>query len=61
MKFLIERQVIDPYTQDWVDVVDYKGFEIECIDENTYSVFYCGDDIYFETLEEAKEFIDSEI
>lgn len=38
----------------------YGGYYIEYnfYGENEYSVQYCGDDILFKTLEEAKEFID---
>ena len=35
----------------------YKGYEIDEFGEG-FTVFYCGDEIYFETFNEAKEFID---
>jgi len=39
---------------------EYKGFYIEFnfYGENEYSVQYCGDDVIFNTEEEAKAFID---
>ena len=38
----------------------YKGYDIEYnfYGENEYSVQYCGDDVIFDTEEEAIEFID---
>ena len=51
---------IDPYTMEFVDVYKYKGFEIDDT-ANGFCLFYCGDDVYFPTLEEAEEFIDREI
>jgi len=36
---------------------EYKGYEIELFG-NGYTVFYCGDEVYFNTVEEAKAFID---
>jgi len=38
----------------------YKGFGIEfdIYGNNEYSVQYCGDDVIFDTEEQAKEFID---
>lgn len=39
---------------------NYKGETItEC--GNGYTVFFCGDEVYFDTKEEAKRFIDEEI
>lgn len=35
----------------------YKGLEIEDFGSG-FTVFYCGDEFYFPTEEEAKEFID---
>ena len=35
----------------------YKGIEYEVF-ENGFTVFFEGDEIYFETEEEVKEFID---
>lgn len=39
---------------------NYKGFEIDYNVYGTgeYTVQYCGDDIWFNTEEEAKKFID---
>lgn len=37
----------------------YKGYEIEVFGSG-YTVFYEGDEIYFDTEEEAKAFIDQE-
>ena len=39
----------------------YKGFAIEFnfYGMNEYSVQYCGDDVMFETVNEAKAFIDT--
>lgn len=41
--------------------MEYKGFYIEydIYGGNEYTVQYCGDDIFFTTEEEAKQFIDS--
>ena len=41
-------------------MIEYKGYYIEFnfYGENEYSVQYCGDDVIFETVEEAKHFID---
>ena len=36
----------------------YKGFEIEEL-FGGYTVTFEGDEIYFDTVEEAKEFIDT--
>lgn len=41
-------------------MTNYKGY---CIEFNfygskEYSVYYCGDDLIFKTLEQAKQFID---
>lgn len=38
----------------------YKGYEIEYdfYGEDEYSVQYCGDDLMFRTIDEAKAFID---
>lgn len=37
----------------------YKGYEIEPF-ESGYTVFFCGDEIYFDTEDEAKAFIDEQ-
>lgn len=39
---------------------EYKGYYIEYnfYGENEYSVQYCGDDVIFQTVEDAKKFID---
>lgn len=39
----------------------YKGYEIECncYGRNEFTVSFEGDDVWFETLDEAKAFIDS--
>lgn len=37
----------------------YKGYEIEDF-MTGYTVFYNGDEIYFDTIDEAKAFIDEE-
>ena len=39
---------------------NYKGFDITfgLYGMDDYTVQYCGDDLFFESLEEAKEFID---
>lgn len=36
---------------------DYKGYFIEEVDFGFF-VFFCGDEIYFKTKEDAKRFID---
>lgn len=38
-------------------MTEYKGYEIETFG-NGYTVFYQGDEIYFDTEAEAKAFID---
>ena len=40
--------------------MEYKGYMIEhnIYGTNEYTVFYQGDDVWFTTLKEAKEFID---
>lgn len=42
-------------------IEEYKGYGIDfnIYGQNEYSVQYCGDDFMFQTLEEAKRFIDS--
>jgi hypothetical protein len=37
----------------------YKGYEIEAFGSG-YTVFFCGDEIYFDTEDEAKAFIDEQ-
>ena len=41
--------------------IRYKGYYIEfnIYKHNEYSVQYCGDDVIFNSEDEAKEFIDS--
>ena len=41
----------------------YKGYAIEYnfYGQEEYSVHYCGDDVLFKTIEEAKAFIDREV
>ena len=51
---------IDPYTMEEVDVYEYKGYEIDDT-ANGFVLFYCGDDCYFDSLEDAEAFIDSEL
>lgn len=36
----------------------YKGYEIDDYTYSMVSVFYCGDDVLFDTIDEAKGFID---
>ena len=42
------------------EIIEYKGYYIETnlYGENEITVQYCGDDISFPTIQEAKEFID---
>ena len=42
-------------------MIEYKGWMIEFdfYGRNEYTVQFCGDDLYFPTLKEAKSFIDS--
>lgn len=42
-------------------IEEYKGYGIDfnIYGQNEYSVQYCGDDFMFQTMEEAKQFIDS--
>lgn len=37
---------------------NYKGYEIDDSFGDFYTVLYCGDEVAFNTIEEAKEFID---
>lgn len=37
---------------------NYKGYEIDNSFGDFYTVLYCGDEVAFNTIEEAKEFID---
>lgn len=39
----------------------YKGYDIEynLYGKNEFTVQYCGDDYYFETKDEAEDFVDS--
>lgn len=39
----------------------YKNNSIDYDDLGFYTVFFCGDDVVFNTIEEAKEFIDKEM
>lgn len=41
-------------------VEEYKGYGIDFnfYGQNEYSVQYCGDDVLFGSIEEAREFID---
>ena len=48
-KYIINKGVIG---------MNYNGYKIECF-RNGYIVEYCGDEIYFDTIEEAKKFIDT--
>lgn len=38
--------------------MNYKGIEIDTTTYEMVSVFYEGDDVMFETVDEAKAFID---
>lgn len=42
-------------------MIEYKGYVIEFnfYGNNEYSVQYCGDDVLFGSVNEAKQFIDS--
>ena len=35
----------------------YKGYEIESFNSN-FTVFYCGDEVVFSSIKDAKNFID---
>lgn len=37
---------------------NYKGYEIDNSFGDFYTVLYCGDEVAFNTIDEAKEFID---
>ena len=41
--------------------MEYKGYYIEynLYGQKEYTVQYCGDDLFFQTLEAAKSFIDN--
>lgn len=43
-----------------MESTQYKGYWIEfnLYGDGEYTVQYCGDDVIFETLEEARKFID---
>lgn len=45
---------------DVKDHIEYKGYDISYIPDYVegYTVQYCGDDIVFDTIDEAKAFID---
>ena len=36
--------------------MEYRGYMIEAFLDG-FTVFYCGDEVYFDTVEDAKEFI----
>lgn len=38
--------------------MDYRGFEIDTTTYGMVSVFFEGDDVMFDTVDEAKAFID---
>lgn len=38
--------------------MNYKGYEIESFGKG-YTVFYQGDELYFDTVEDAENFIDA--
>lgn len=40
------------------NTIYYKDFGIEYDDFGFYTVQYCGDDVVFQTVDEAKQFID---
>lgn len=40
---------------------EYKGIMIEPFMGAGYTIFYCGEELYFDTVEDAKKFIDEEI
>ena len=42
------------------EIIEYKGYYIETnfYGDGEITVQYCGDDIYFPTIQEAKDFID---
>lgn len=44
-----------------VSNISYKGYDIDfdVYGQEEYTVFFEGDDLYFNTLSEAKSFIDS--
>lgn len=45
----------------WFKEVTYKGYTI-CFNfyrSNEYTVQYCGDDCWFDSMEQAEKFIDS--
>lgn len=47
------RSMIDISKSIW-----YKDNSIDYDDLGFYTVFYCGDDVVFNTVEDAKKFID---
>lgn len=48
-----------------IDFVSYKYREVEIMynlyGDNEYTVQYCGDDYYFDSIKDAEKFIDDEI
>lgn len=42
-----------------MNYIEYHGFYI-CQELGGYTVLYCGDDIFFGTVQDAKQFIDQE-
>lgn len=43
--------------------INYKGYDIEFnfYNRNEYTIQYCGDDLWFNNLDDVKEFIDIEV
>lgn len=42
-----------------MSIIIYKGYEIDTTTYNCISVFVAGDDFIFNSIDEAKQFIDS--
>lgn len=42
-----------------MSIIIYKGYEIDTTTYNCISVFFAGDDFVFNSIDEAKRFIDS--
>ena len=59
---LVRNKCFSPYSMDYIDVYEYRDVDIECDPalDFPYMISYCGDDILFNSLEEAKDFIDQE-
>ena len=54
------KRYIQSKSNSSTETISYRGMDIEynLYGQKEYTVQYCGDDMWFESLEEAKLFID---